>query len=108
MEGKAPMDSIDEFASDRAGAEILRQSLRALADQHAGTPLGAQIEAVLAGRADMRDLAGDPELATLAHEGVRQYAAQWAAMTPEERAALVEQATAIDAALNEQPGRDGR
>jgi hypothetical protein len=47
----------------------------------------------------MRDLADDPEFASMAHGGMRSFAEQWEAMTPEERSRLVregEQAAQAD------------
>ena len=85
-----PRDSILEFTGDRAAADLLRDSLHALADRYAGSPLGRQIGDVLAGRASMRELADDPELASLAHEGMRRVAEEWRALAPEQRAAFVE------------------
>lgn len=88
-------DSIADFVDgDPAAARQLRASLRVLADHYADQPLGVQIERVLAGRGTFRELAGDPELAALAHQGMRDYAEQWAAMSPTERAALVRQGEA--------------
>ena len=91
--------SIDEFVGhDAAAARQLRASLRVLADHFAGEPLGQQVEAVLAGRASFRELAGDPELAALAHSGMQDFAEQWRSMTAEDRARLVREgeATAAD------------
>ena len=95
MEGRGghqagPRDSIEEFTGDRAGADLLRTSLRGLAERYAGHPLGRQVAEVLAGRASMRDLADDPEFASLAREGMRRVADEWRSLTPEARAAVVE------------------
>jgi len=92
-------DSVAEFVDgDPAAARQLRASLRVLADHYAGEPLGGQIEQVLAGRASMRELAGDPEFAAMAHEGMREFAEEWATKTDSEKAALIRQgqATADD------------
>jgi len=93
-------DSISRFVGDDpAAARQLRRSLSILADEYAGQPLGRQIAEVLAGRRTMRDLADDPEFASMAHGGMRSFAEQWEAMTPEERSRLVregEQAAQAD------------
>jgi len=85
-------DSIEEFTGDRAAAEVLRDSLRQLAERYDGHPLGQQIAEVLAGRGSMRELADDPEFASLAHEGMRKVAQEWAALSAEERATYVDRA----------------
>jgi len=83
-------DSITAFTGgDPIAGRQLRQALQVLADEHAGTPLGRQITDVLEGRSTMRELAGDPELATLAHRGMEQFREEWAALSPAERAAAV-------------------
>lgn len=83
-------DSITEFTGgDPVAGRQLRQALTVLAEEYAGTPLGRQITDVLAGRATMRELAGDPELATLAHRGMEQFQQEWAELSPAERAAAV-------------------
>lgn len=83
-------DSITAFTGGNpvAGRQ-LRTALQVLADEHAGTSLASQITDVLDGRATMRELAGDPELATLAHRGMEQFREEWAELSPAERAAAV-------------------
>ncbi len=92
-------DSIEEFAGDRAGGAALRRSLEVIAQQYAGHPLGEQVAEVLAGRLDMRTLAGDPEFATLAHDGMRRFAEEWERLDPEQRADLLEQGRRAEAAI---------
>ncbi len=105
MTEPATRDSLDDFTGDAVGGEILRRSLRTLAAEHAGTPLGEQVSAVLSGRSTMRDLAADPEFATLAHEGMRRYAEVWAGSSAEERAELVRQGAEAEAVVgSELPG----
>lgn len=85
-----PSDSITAFTGgDPVAGRQLRTALEVLADEHAGTPLGHQITDVLDGRATMRELAGDPELATLAYRGMERFREEWAGLSPEERAAAV-------------------
>jgi len=102
-----PADSIEAFAGDPAGGRMLRHSLEVLAREYAGHPLAHQIAAVLDGRKDMRDLAGDPELATLAQQGMRRFAEQWEQLGPEERAELIAQGEEAAGALDDD-GRDDR
>ena len=97
------MDSIDGFSRDRAGAEILRESLRALARQHDGTPVGERIQAVLAGRATMADLARDPAIRELAAAGLRRYETEWAQMGAAERQATEAEARRINEAFDDPP-----
>ncbi|WP_109507282.1 hypothetical protein [Nocardioides speluncae] len=97
-------DPFEEFTGDRAGAVQLRRSLTVLRDKYAGTPLGHQLQLTLEGRMTMRDLAGDPEFASLAQAGMREYAEQWAAMSPEEKQALVRESEAAERAANEELG----
>jgi hypothetical protein len=86
-------DSILEFTDgDARAARTLRDSLTALAEQHAGTPLGHRIHEVLAGRAEFRSLADDAEFSRLALEGARAWEQAWLALDPEEKARLVEDA----------------
>lgn len=99
-------DPLVEFTGDRVGAVQLRRSLQALADHYAGQPLGQQISAVLAGRMTMRELAGDPEFASMAQQGTQQFAEQWEAMSPDEKQALVREGEAAEQAINDEI--DGR
>ena len=86
-------DSILEFADgDVAAARALRDSLVALAQQHDGTRLGRRISEVLAGRAEFRSLADDPEFSAMALEGARAWERAWLSLDTAERARLAEQA----------------
>ena len=84
-------DSVDAFVDDdpRAAA-LLRESLAALVDKLAGDPAWADVrrdvQAVLDGRMDLRDLAEVPEFRELAESGMRQVEAAWQGLDPEERA----------------------
>ena len=101
-------DSIDDFtAGERAAADQLRRSLRILGDHYAGTPLARQIADVLAGRKDFRSLAGDPEFASLAHEGMRQFGQEWDSKSAEGREALVREGESFGAAVDEELNRRG-
>ena len=66
-------DSIEAFNGDRAAAAHLRTALRALRDEHDGTPLAERIDAVLDGRLGFRELAADQEFAAPTREGVRRF-----------------------------------
>jgi hypothetical protein len=79
-------DSLMAFTGDRASAEVLRRTLRAVADEYADQPLGTIVREVLAGRREVRDLATDPDFAELADRGMRAHQEAWDALTPEERA----------------------
>ena len=86
-------DSVLEFTDgDETAARTLRDSLKRLAAQHDGTPLGRRIADVLAGRGDFRSLADDPEFSAIALEGARAWEQAWMSLDPEEKARLVEQA----------------
>jgi hypothetical protein len=95
-------DDLEALTGDRAGAASLRRAMRALADYHAGTPLAREIDAVLAGRQSIRDLAADPEFATLAHEGMVQFQEDWRKMSAEERDSLVSDGMRYGAALDQE------
>ena len=87
-------DSVDAFVDDdpRAAA-LLRGSLAALLDRFADDPGWADVrrdvQAVLDGRMDLRDLAEVPAFRELAESGMRQVEAAWQALDPEERARQV-------------------
>jgi hypothetical protein len=84
-------DSIEAFTGDRAAAVHLRDSLRAISDEHAGTPLADRIDAVLAGRLDFRELAADAEFEALTREGARRFEDYWASLSPDQRRELAQQ-----------------
>lgn len=92
------MDTFEEYTGDRAAGQRMREGLSVLAERFDGTPLGDQISDVLAGRSSMKQLADDPEFATLALEGARQYVDALRQLTPEQRAQLAEQAQEMDEA----------
>jgi hypothetical protein len=95
-------EATSEFTGDRAGAVQLRRSLELLRDRYAGTPLGDQLQLTLEGRLTMRDLAGDPEFASMAQAGMQQFAEQWEAMSPEEKQKLLRESEAVGKAANEE------
>lgn len=90
------MDTFEEYTGDPAAAQRMRQALVVLAGRYAGTPIGDQISEALAGRTSMKELADDPEFATLALQGAREYLDAWRALTPEQRAELSEQARSLE------------
>lgn len=94
-------DDLEALTGDRAGAASLRRALRALADHYSGTPLAREIDAVLAGKRSIRELAADPEFATLAHEGMVKFQEDWQEMSPEERESLVSDGMTYGAALDQ-------
>ena len=86
-------DSVDAFVDDdpRAAA-LLRESLAALRDQlsdPAWADVRRDVQAVLDGRMDLRDLAEVPAFRELAESGMREVEAAWQALDPEERARQV-------------------
>jgi hypothetical protein len=83
-------DSIEAFTGDRAAAVHLRQALRAISDERAGSELAARIDAVLAGRLDFRDLAVDEEFSALTREGARRFEEYWASLDAEQRRQLAQ------------------
>lgn len=87
---RAHRDDLDAFTGDTAGGEIMRWSLRAMADHYAGTPLGDRVRDVLAGRLGIRELAQDPEFAEFTARGMQVWSDLWASLSPEERAARIE------------------
>lgn len=81
---------VDFVGGDAEGARALRRALAALRDAPVVSPgLRGQVDAVLAGRVSMRDLAADPELRDIAHGGIALLREQLDDMTPDERAELV-------------------
>ncbi len=87
-------DSVAAFVDDdpRAAA-LLRDSLSTLRDQLRGDPdfieVHRDLQAVLDGRMDLRELAAVPAFSDLADAGMRDVQAQWQALDPEQRAAQV-------------------
>ena len=87
-------DSVSEFVDDdpRAAA-LLRDSLSRLRDQLSGDPAFAEVhrdlQAVLEGRMDLRELAAVPAFRDIAEAGMRDVQAHWQALDPEQRAAQV-------------------
>lgn len=102
--GELP-DSLEDFTGDRAGAVQLRRSLEVLRDTYAGTPLGDQIQLTIDGRLTMRELADDPEFASMAHQGMQQFAEEWEAKSPEEKQALIQEGEAYERAIEDDLGR---
>lgn len=98
-------DPFEEFTGDRAGAVQLRRSLEVLRDRYAGTPLGDQLQLTLEGRMSMRELAGDPEFASMAQAGMQQFADQWESMSPEEKQKLLREGEAYEQAINDELDR---
>ena len=84
-------DSIVAFTGDRAAAVHLRQSLRAIRDEHDGEEVAARIDAVLAGRLDFRELAADEEFTALTRDGARRFQEYWASLDRSERRRLAQQ-----------------
>lgn len=78
-------DGLEAITGDRASAEVLRRSLREMAQRYAGSPLGSKVREVLAGRRDLGELADDPEFAAFTASGMREYHQAWDALTPQER-----------------------
>jgi hypothetical protein len=96
-------DSLDEFTGgDRAAAENLRRSLRAMSEHYAGTPLARQVQGVLDGRTTLRELAGDPEFASMTQQGMREFAETWQSMSPQERSDAMAEGEAYGAGLKEE------
>ena len=96
-------DSILEFTGgDRAAAVQLKRSLNVLSEHFAGQPIGRQIDDVLFGRAAFRDLASDPEFASMAHAGMTKFAQEWEAASPEERQSLLRAGEAAEVAINDE------
>jgi hypothetical protein len=92
--------SLLEFAAgDEAAARLMHDNLRALSDRLAGSPdqaeLRRDVDAVLAGRMSLRDLADLPAFRDLVDDGMRQAHEAWQQLDPEERQALVRDGTEI-------------
>lgn len=85
-------DPFEDFTGERASAAHLRASLTRIAEHHAGTPVAAIADDVLAGRRPIRDLADDAEFSHVIADGVDAYRRYLDSMTPAERAAMVEAA----------------
>lgn len=94
-------DSLATFVDgDQRAARLLRDNLTRLrdllgsdaspvADPAVAVALRRDVEAVLTGRASMRDLAADPAFSDLAHDGMRRAHDAWLALSPEDRARQV-------------------
>ncbi len=87
-------DSVADFVDgDPRAAALLRQSLTTLRDRMATDPgsaaLRRDLDAVLNGRLDLRDLAEVPAFRALAEDGMRAVEAEWQALDPEDRARQV-------------------
>ncbi|MCW2793470.1 MAG: hypothetical protein JWO76_2568 [Nocardioides sp.] len=76
---------------DRVEAEQLRRSLEAIRDHLGDERVTGRIEAVLAGRGSMRELTRDPAFLGELGKGMDAFSAQWARMSPGERAELARQ-----------------
>ena len=107
MSQSGPTDSIREFAGDAAGAVALRDGISQLAQHYAGTPLGDQLAAVLAGRTTMRELAGDPEFVAMTTRFTQEFSDEWDALDPRERADLVGRGQALLTELEPRSDADG-
>jgi hypothetical protein len=98
-------DSILAFArGDRAAAEQLRRSLVAIRDHLDDDALAGRIDAVLRGRSTLRELTRDPAMLAQLGRGMDRFAAQWASMSPEERAELARAGQRQTDELREQIG----
>lgn len=95
-------DSLVAFTGDRASAEVLRRTLRDVAEEYADRPLGTMVREVLAGRREVRDLASDPDFADLTARGMLAQEDAWAALTPEQRAERVRLGEAYLAELDDE------
>ncbi len=84
-------DSIEAFTGDRAAAVHLRESLRAIRDEHEGTPLADRIDEVLSSRLDFRELADDDEFAALTRAGAQRFQDYWASLSADQRRDLARQ-----------------
>jgi hypothetical protein len=82
-------DPLQSLTGDLGAARALRRSLVALAEAHAGEPLGFRLREVVDGQRDVRSLADDPAFADLAESGMAAYERWWAELGPEERAEQV-------------------
>lgn len=102
-------DSVAAFVDgDQRAARLLRDSLSRLRDLlgSAASPvtdpavaaaLRRDVEAVLAGRRSMRELAAHPAFSDLAHEGMARAHDAWLALTAEDRARQVRAGRDADA-----------
>jgi hypothetical protein len=73
---------------DRVEAEQLRRSLEAIRDHLGDEHVSGRIESVLAGRGSMRELTRDPAVLRELGKGMDDFSAQWARLSPAERAEL--------------------
>ena len=79
-------------AHERRLEEALRASLRVLRDQSDDPRLRERIDAVIAGRASLRDLARSGDFETLVAPYAERGYQQWDALDEEAREGLVDQA----------------
>jgi hypothetical protein len=86
-------DLVDFTGGDHAAARLLRDNLAGLRDRLAGDPgaeeLRRDLDAVLAGRLTLRELADVPAFRDLTQEGMREAQRAWQELSPEERARAV-------------------
>jgi len=80
---------LSSTADDAAADRLLRQQVARLRDGTAGTPLGDMLADVLAGRRSLRDVARTQEFDAVVAPAVRTAGEQWAALSSEEREALL-------------------
>lgn len=87
---------------DRVEAEQLRRSLVAIRDNLGDEQVTARVQAVLSGRASLRELTRDPLFLRELGRGMDEFSARWSQMSPAERAELARQGQADTDRLREE------
>lgn len=98
-------DPITAFAKgDRLRAATLRANLTRIAEQTDDAAVRRQVREVLDGRRTVRELVREPAFVAVLDAGMESFAQQWEQLTPQQRADLVNQGRAEEAARREAAG----
>lgn len=100
--------SLVSFAhGDRVAAEQLRRALQAIGEHSDDPEVARSARQALDGRRTLREITRDPGFLAALGRGMEEYAARWAAMSAEERAALAGQGRADSERIAAELGLDG-
>lgn len=98
-------DSILAFTrGDKADAEQLRRALVAIRDHLGDGRLAADVEAVLSGHRTLRELTRQPSLQEAMGRAMDQFASEWSALGPAERADLARRGQQATGELRDELG----
>ncbi len=98
-------DPIRAFTKgDQLRAAALRDNLARIAEQTEDAAVRRLVREVLDGRRTVRELVREPEFVAALDAGMDTFAQQWDQLTPQQRADLVNQGRAEEAARREAAG----